>query len=643
MLSVWYRIRFGVFVTLLSLVLLYVRYGTDHITQNLALKGNDLMQKIIPTTPSKKILLLEVTDTDTPTMGAWPWSRRQLGQLVQRLRDAGASMIVFVDVFADPDLARTDAAFASAIQDNGVILARTMNSVPVHEIRQAATAVGFVDVTADADQIVRRMDLVDFQNDHVYYSLALETVRALVSGTRPSMHVTDQEHRVSIPGMEPWVLNNQSRWRIKYATEFPTLNATASDLSLAKNRIVIVGVSTTAVNNWVQTPVGPRRIQWVQAQYLESLLTRRSLVTPPWADLLEMLASVLIITSILRAARNNQPWACIPSYLGGILLIIFSSWMFFMMSNLVVDWVWPTVSSTCVFALTFQYQQARKRAGELWITRCFGDSVGSKVLKQLKQNPSAVKTTGELKELSVLYADLRGFAGLAQSYSGNAEGLVRLIHGYMDQVLPGITSTGGTVDKLIGDGIMAFWNAPLAVEQHAVQAVQTAIALLQQVQKMNQLLTPEEPPLCLDIGINTGAAVVGNTGGRGKFNYTVLGESARTACMLELLCKQYGVHILLGEHTATQVSAEFCVLELDTVISESGVANRIYTVMAETDHQQVQETHARMLDAMYSGRYEAAIKLCRELKHTGILTDYYQTTQSRIRAARCSQSDNPGA
>lgn len=647
LLSLWYRIRFAVFVTLLSMVLIYLRYGTTDFTQYLALKGNDLMQLMAPTVTAKNVVLMEITDADTDRQGQWPWPRKNLGTLVQRLRNAGAGVIVFVDVFSEPDLARTDADFGRAIADNGVVLARSVQAGqvkdPVSDISGSASAVGFADVAVDADGVVRRMDLIALKDDRVYYSLGVESLRALTGDLRPSMHPGTDSVSVGLTGVEPWVINNQNRWRIKYNREIPTLKFSDADLSLVKDRVVIVGVATHAVNNWVRTPVGGRRIQWVQAQYLQSLFDRNNLITPPWADLLEVLISILIITSILKAAKNNTPYACIPVYLSGIVVTTLGSWMLFNAGSMVVDWAWPVLSSTSVFALTFYYHLARKRSAERTVFKQFGGSVSNTVLKTLQKDPSMVKTTGELKELSVLYADLRGFAGLAQSYSGNAEGLVQLVHGYMDQILPTITSNTGTVDKLTGDGFMAFWNAPLEVINHAAQAVKTATEILAQIQNMNQLLTPEESPLCLDIGINTGAAVVGNTGSQRKFNYTCMGDSARTADNLELMCKQYGVNLLLGEQTAAQVRDQYAVVELDTVFAESGSAMRVFTVVIAGELEQIQDQHGRMLENYYASRYDGALKQCRELKNTGVLTEYYTLMLAKVRGLRAAQRDAESA
>jgi adenylate cyclase len=596
------------------------------------------MQRMAPQSAAADVVIVEVTDADAQQQGQWPWPKSHLADLVRRLRAAGAGVIVFVDVFKDPDLAKTDTVFADAIRENGVVLARTVDqdqvANPVEGLSQAAAAVGFANTLADSDGVVRRMDLVTLSDDRVYYSLGVEALRTLTGDARARIQHQNQSHSVNLTGLRPWVVNNQNRWRVKFDQKFITINATHADLSAVKNRIVVVGVATRQVNNWVQTPQGARRNHHVQAQFIQSLFTRNTIVTPPWADMLEMLISVLIITSILKAAKANTPYACVPVYAGGMGVVILGAWMLFSASSLAVDWVWPTLSSTSVFGLTFYYHLARKRSSEWSITRKFGDSVGSAVLRRLKQDPDAVKTDGELKDLTVLCADLRDFSAIVSNYQGNSEGLVRLIHGYMDQMLPAVTRNSGTVDRLIGDGVVAFWNAPLDLDRHPVYAVRSAQEMLRQVQKINEMLTPEEAPLCLDIGINTGTAVVGNTGSRRKFNYTAMGDAVKTADELENLCKLYGVNLLLGEHTAIQIKDEFQCVELDTLRLENGDAMKVFTVLDQTQYLTIAEQHSKMLDLYYAHKFDSAAKLCKELRNMGLMPQYYAGMMARIKTAK---------
>lgn len=659
----WNRIRFAVFVTLLTTALLYLRYGRQDLREHWALIGNDLMQKAAPTVPASDVVIVEITEKDAAEKGQWPWPRAEMAHLVNRLRDAGAGVIVFADVFNAPDLAKTDSAFVDSIRDNGVVLARSVDQTvvnPVETIAAAAAAVGYNNTVPDADGVVRRMDLVTVNDDRVYYSLGIEAMRTLIGSAKVKVQQQDRAQAINLNDLQPWIVPNNSRWRIKFNREFQKINSLNKDLSIVKNRVVIIGVSTQQVNNWIHTSVGPMRNHEVQAHFVQSLFDRNNVVTPPWADMLEMLVSVLILTSILKAAKANTPYACIPVYVGGTAVVIMGSWMLFTTANLAVDWTWPFLSSSSVFALTFYYHWAINRRNEWIVSKRFGDIVNNTVLKKLKKNHQQICTTGELKEISVLYADLRDFAKLAAEYGNNAEGLVKLVHSYMDSVLPVITQNNGTVDKLIGDGIVAFWNAPLDVENHAIVAVKSAISMQREISKFNQILTPEETPLCLDIGINTGMAVVGNTGSKKTFNYTAIGDAVRTADGLENLCKHYGVNIMLGEHTVKQIQDNtlhinvpdeqmrlqlqpgFATLELDTVFMESGVAMRVFTIDNPDDPltEAHRKLHDRMLESYYAGKYDAAIRMCKELKADYKLVEYYNVMINKCKTAKISLEED---
>jgi adenylate cyclase len=639
--SFWYRIRFGLVVVVIASSLLYLRYGQNDYTERLSLWGNDLMLNLIPHNYSNNVAIVEITEEDTKVNGEWPWPRRDLALLIDRLRSAGASVIVFADVFSDDDLAKTDDIFAQSILDNGVVLSRTVTfqtiKNPVDSIAVAAAAVGFINPNIDRDGVVRRIPLIRVVNDRAYYSLGVETLRTLTGDYSAKVNYTNNGHVVSLSGIAPWQVQNNSDWRMKFNHDFVKISATSRDLSKVKDKIVVIGVATKAVNNWYYTPVGSLRNHQIQAELLESLFEHTNIVTPIWADMVEMMISILILTSILVAARNNTPYACIPVYAGGVAVVILGSWILLTTSDLAVDWVWPLLSSTSVFVLTFHYYLAHKRSHEWMISRRFGDSVGRETLKKLKQKNNKIKTTGEMKELTVMYADLRGFANLAAHYIDDAEGLVTTVHNYMDQMLPVITRNGGTVDKLIGDGIVAFWNAPLDQKNHANSALRAATEMLSHVESINASL---ENRLCLDIGINTGNAVVGNTGSRKKFNYTAIGKSVRTADILESLCKQYGVNILVGEQTAALIRGQYHALELDTVIQETGEAMRIYTIVNESQLNQIQQVHLQMLENYYMGDFDAAIKACRELKNLKILEDYYRLMQAKIKTTKLNQTED---
>jgi adenylate cyclase len=651
----WQRIRFAVFAVLLTSSLLYLRYGEQAQQQQWALWGNDLMQQLSPRVAATDVVLVEITDADTATQGAWPWSRAELGRLVNRLRDAGAGVIVFADVFDSVDLAKTDAQFADSVRDNGVVVARSVTEEqvlnPVDVIQNSAAAVGVSNFVADADRRVRRMDLVTINQDRVYASLAVETVRTMIGSQRAGVQQQDHAHSIKLQGIEPWIVPTNSRWRIKFHNEFERLNALSTDFSAVKNKVVVIGVAAAQVNNWSQTPVGARRNHEIQAHFIQSLFDRNNVITPQWADLLEMLISALILTSILKAAKANTPYACVPVYAGGVAVVILGSWTLFNTANLAVDWTWPVLSSTSVFALTFYYHWARKRQREWSISRRFGGLVSAQVLRRLKAQPQ-LNTTGELKEITVMYADLRGFAQLAANYGSDAEGLVQTVHKYMDQVLPAVTQNLGTVDKLIGDGVVAFWNAPLDVEYHALKAVRSAIAMQRAVAQFNSE-QHVQIPLCLDIGVNTGIAAVGNTGSRKTFNYTAIGETVRTADNFENLCKHYGVNILLGEQTEQQIMRaqsagtvpQFDTIELDTVTTESGACTKVFTVLWDdqmmSDNQRA--SHKKMLEHYHAGQWDQAIRRCKELKTEPILTAYYDTMLKKCKAAKAQQQEDSAA
>ena len=162
------------------------------------------------------------------------------------------------------------------------------------------------------------------------------------------------------------------------------------------------------------------------------------------------------------------------------------------------------------------------------------------MVKKLQQDPSLLKLGGETKQMTFLFSDIRGFTPISEKYKGNPEGLTKLINRFLTRMTNVILANGGTIDKFMGDCIMAFWNAPLQVKNHAQVAVRTAIQMQKELKKLNKELTKEKlPNINIGIGINSGQALVGNMGSDQRFDYSVIGDAVNLAARLEAATRNY--------------------------------------------------------------------------------------------------------
>jgi adenylate cyclase len=245
-----------------------------------------------------------------------------------------------------------------------------------------------------------------------------------------------------------------------------------------------------------------------------------------------------------------------------------------------------------------------------------------------------------------MFTDVRGFTSISEHYGKDVQGLTKIMNRYMTAMTGSIIDNSGTLDKYIGDAQMAFWNAPLDDPNHAKNAVKTALQMLGKLDDFNNEVAKEGvPPFGMGLGINTATVVVGNMGSSQRFDYTCLGDGVNLASRLEGQSKPYGVRIVLGSDTASQISDEYFTLELDCIAvkgKKEGV--NIYTVL-ETDAGAIaeyiatKELHDLMLDYYREQKWSSALHMIDELKgeFDGSMDVYYDMMIERIGELRTSQ------
>jgi adenylate cyclase len=258
----------------------------------------------------------------------------------------------------------------------------------------------------------------------------------------------------------------------------------------------------------------------------------------------------------------------------------------------------------------------------------------------LQRNPELLKLGGETKKLSILFADIRGFTPISEQYKTDPQGLTSLINRFLTPMTDFIMVRDGTIDKYMGDCIMAFWNAPVNVEKHELKAVESALGMVQRLKELNDELESEGlMPIKIGIGINTGEVVVGNMGSNNRFDYSILGDAANLASRLEGQSKGYGVTIILGEETARAVDSELYCIELDKIavkgkmdaISIFTVLGRADWVLHNTDWFALDQQHDKFLTLYRGQSWKVAEKFANDLKDRWPeMADYYDIMLNRI-------------
>jgi adenylate cyclase len=262
------------------------------------------------------------------------------------------------------------------------------------------------------------------------------------------------------------------------------------------------------------------------------------------------------------------------------------------------------------------------------------------MVKILQKNPELLRLGGDTRSLSILFADIRGFTPISEQYKTNPQGLTELINRFLTPMTDLIMGRDGTIDKYMGDCIMAFWNAPVEIENHELQSVKAALGMIERLEDLNNELEAEgKLPIKIGIGINTGEVVVGNMGSESRFDYSILGDAANLASRLEGQSKSYGQTLILGEETANAVQHELFSIELDKIAVKGKTEGvRIFTVLGNNDwvfHNTSwyfnQQQHEKFLDLYRNKVWASAERFAKDLKREWPeMAAYYDIMLDRI-------------
>jgi adenylate cyclase len=528
-----------------------------------------------------------------------------------------------------------------------------LRNLPI--LDQAAQGQGIFSIIPEQDGIVRRVPVVAVADGTVVPSLSLEMLR-VATGSGAILVKSDASGVRSV-GVDDFEIPTDGKGRvwIHFSSFNPGRYVSAIDLLQGRvpadrlaGKMVLIGTSAAGLLDLKVTPIHPA-LPGVElhAQLLESALTGSTLSRPTYTAFIEiLLATLLSLTLIALVPRVNAGTLFV---LGGTTAAVTLgvSWYCFFFPNLLIDYTFPLISSFVVYAALVFTNYVTVSADRYRIRSAFSQYLSPDLVEQLAQSPEKLTLGGEQRVLTVLFSDVRGFTAISELYKDDPQGLTTLINRLFTPLTKDIMERRGTIDKYMGDAIMAFWNAPLADPTHEVNACEAACAMLDSLEALNEQRQGEAgddqlvPPLRIGIGLNTGLCAVGNFGSDLHFNYSVLGDTVNLASRLEGMTKHYGVPIIIGERTAQAVLNRFAVLEIDHLqVRGKRELERIFTVLgradvgASRDFAELNERNGAMLAAYRCREWSQALEmilLCRELGNKFGLDDYYELYIQRIR------------
>ena len=584
--------------------------------QTLQLKTFDSYQTFGDRYDSSSIVLIDISDAALEKKGQWPWKRDQLGRIVVNAYKKGAALVVLQVVFTQKDRLGGDEMFLKMITKYPVILTETDTVTNLVSIERKALAIGNVEVPVDIDGTIRKLPL-----DKSIPKVVMETIK---------FPVPEQD----------------TIW-IDFRHRIPRIDYTDKDWSAVKGKIVFIG-TTFKGSTFITTPNGLKNTHEAMAISTETLLSGKYISRPDWLPKVEW-AFILFscITFLLLLPRLGVLWSLAPLTVFAVILTGSSYYMFNTYLYL-TSWVDLFIIGFLVWSHLIYNNFARENRLKLQIKKQFEHYLAPAMVRKLQKNPELLKLGGDTRKLTLLFCDIRGFTPISEQFKTNPQGLTELVNRFLTPMTDIIMLNEGTVDKYMGDCIMAFWNAPLDVNDQADKAVDTSIAMLHGLKELNTQLTKENKlPINIGIGLNTGDVVVGNMGSDQRFDYSCLGDAVNLAARLEGQTKGYGVKILFGEETVKNLGDKHTVLELDQIAVKGKTEPvAIYTVI-DPDIVKLEELPAlkNLVDLHVKLRenyVKQNWKFCEDAidnlmgKFSGELDSYYIIIQDRIKGFKAN-------
>ncbi|KUJ73063.1 adenylate cyclase [Thiomicrospira sp. WB1] len=572
-----------------------------------------VLRGVQPVDPN--IVIVDIDEKSLKARGQWPWPRDQVAELLRKLTGLGAGMIGLDMVFAESDnsspkrvferlgretdgLPDYDQRLAEAIAETPTITGyvfiqnpdgidpgrlptsramilerdkpaqsylfqpyRAVLNLPI--LQESAYASGYFNSVPDADGVVRSVPLVMQYEQMLFPALSLEMLR-VISGQR-RIEVQYEHQGVNSVSMGPLHVptdaNGQMRLNFRgpafsypYVSAVDVLEGEVVPADLA-GKIVLLGTSASGLMDLRATPLDSvyPGVE-VHATAIDNMLNQDFLAQPMWtlgADVVTLLVGLMLIGLALMFTGSVLSFVVALTLIAGLVV---AHYYLLVSQGLIFNTVVPWAAFVMLFGLGTVINYFFESRQKAKIRKRFAQKVSPAVVEELINHADDVSLEGKEQEVTLFFSDIRSFTTMSEKM-GSARALITLLNRYMTPMVEVITKRQGTVDKFIGDAIMAYWNAPIEVEQHADEALTASVEQILALEDLNQTLAQDElPRIDIGIGLNTGVVVVGEMGSVGRSDYTCIGDAVNLASRAEGLCKPYSAKIVLTEFTVSALA-----------------------------------------------------------------------------------------
>jgi adenylate cyclase len=476
------------------------------------------------------------------------------------------------------------------------------------QLERAAAGLGLFSIRTERDGMVRRVPMVMKAGDRIVPALTLDLLR-VVTGSGAILIRTDQSgvRSVAVPGLELPTDQNGRVWihfsphdKARYVSAKDILEGTAAPESVA-GKLVLLGTSAIGLLDVKTTPVHSAMpgVE-VHAQLLEAALTNSLLASPGYATVIEMLASIIAGVILALLAPSARALTLFVSAAIAASIFAAASWILYSQYHILFDATFPLIVTMSVYMSLVLIGYFREQLDRQRIRSAFAHYLAPSLVEQLANSPQTLVLGGEERNMTVMFSDVRDFTAISEIYKDDPRGLTTLMNRFLTPLTNAIIARNGTIDKYMGDAVMAFWNAPLPDPAQESDACHAALDMLACVEELNRIREREASasgtpfiPIKMGIGINTGRCTVGNMGSDLRFQYTVMGDSVNLASRLEGQTKAYGLSIIIGSRTAAAVANEFALLEFDSIrVKGKTEPEVIFTILGRAEVTETAEFKA---------------------------------------------------
>ncbi|MEW6555936.1 MAG: adenylate/guanylate cyclase domain-containing protein [Elusimicrobiota bacterium] len=504
--------------------------------------------------PTGEIVVAAIDEASLEHLGRWPWDRSVHAKLIDKLINAGVKTIGFDVLFIEKSNLQSDKLLADAITKSkrcvNEILFEVVRGIPVkakpplEEMAKGSALLGSPNIFPETDGVVRKIKPVIEYQGTLYPHISVAITAAYL----------DKPWKNLVKNLS---LDFNNEMLVNYCGEFETFkyipyykileNENEVNEKELKDKIVLVGYAAAGLGDRHVTPFSPTMpgIETI-ANNINALINSNFIAySPDWVGFLSIIIVGIVFTFFLP---KLSPWKSTA-----FTILVFTGWSLFCWYYFIQKQVWLEYSpSTSLILLSYlsitSWRFITEEKEKRWLKKAFGSYLSPIVINELMKNPDTLSLGGKRQKMTVLFSDIRGFTTLSEA--STPEQVVTLLNEYLTKMTEIVFKYEGTLDKFIGDAIMAFWNAPLPQNDHPKRAVFCAVEMMDELAKLQEKWRAENRPIIdIGIGVNTGEMVVGNMGSIERMDYTIIGDNVNLGARLESLNKEFKTHIIISEST----------------------------------------------------------------------------------------------